>query len=312
MKGCRKSGALLTAILLTSFFMSSGCGIPVFLNLDREISVSGTTATDGSEIQVSVSISPEGIAKFSEYGITNGPSLKFFYVISPNPSSSAPISSENSVNSGYYYMNYVTSQFNANFKGTKNNGVPWSPESPTGSAEPSAPGFYLYSKSDGTSHRNFARRSSQIIDRAADASGILVGTFAHHEGANPGLIPDDHEFGMAPAMDLLLPATATYNFSLKRDAIGTGQVIVLDDGSVDKLYLTSFRRNMFPMDGSSSGMTNYLLEDGYFHRPIYDEIVTGYSSTLYLHIWAAVYAGDGSFTNIYWSDLKRLGTIRLF
>lgn len=308
MKGCRKSGTFLKVLAWASLIFFSGCGIPNYLNLDREITIV-PTQVDEKEIGVSLEISDEGLSKLATYQIVNGPSIKFFYVISTNPSvQSDPISSSNEINASQYKLSNVTTFFNVNYRGTSGNGLPWSPERSDQVSDASAPAFYLYSEND-QNHRKFSRTREQITLLHEMEAGILVSTFSQSPGVL-GTNASDYLFGTAPLMDTPIPHGSNYDFSLGIEGDGVGsQVVVFDDGT--KTYLRSFKRNAFPAGSSTSELQLYHDEDPYFHGPVHDEIVNT-SGNLYMHIWAAVHASEGNFTNIYWSALTYLGNITLF
>lgn len=312
MKGCRISGTIINVLVLASLLLFAGCGIPNYLNLDREITISSTSVNE-EKFVVNIKINTEGLSKLTEYNVVNGPSLKFFYVLSTNGSQNAPVTSQNSTNASYYQMSYVPSTFKTNYVGAAGNGISWSPEKPTSSANPSAPGFFLYTDAD-DKYRNFARDTIQIKNRNDSESGILVGTFSYNQ-LNLGSLPADYAFGTVPYMDIVLPSIPESQFTITKEQAGAGQpyAIVLDDGTpANKLYFASYERNLFPQGNSLSELAVLLDEDPYFYKPIVDEIADTSGSHLYLHIWAAIYAGEGGFTNIYWSPLQHVGTITLF
>lgn len=315
MKGCRTTGTFLTLLVLASLFVCPACGIPNFLNLNPPfIEVSGTPGTVEGTIEVSVDISPEGLSKLATYQVSNGPSLKFFYVVSTNATLEAPVSNLD-LASPLFNMSEVRSYFASNFKGTSVNGLPWSPQSTM------APGFYLYVDED--SKKSFAKDRSLIgaDSLSDDGSRILVGTFSQHIGTTPGTLGDDYAFGTAPYMDLVIPipedvdpqTTYLYPFNISKEQVGAGgpYVIVLDDQENPKTYLASYRKNGFPQGNSSAELEPFLDEDSYFHGHVYQETVSS-SNNLFIHIWAAVHASEGNFTNIFWSNLEYLGYITLF
>lgn len=317
MKRCRIPGTVCVVLILASLFVLSGCGIPNYLNLDDEITISSSAIVEG--IHVNLTIKETGINKINEFSVQEGPSLKFFYTLSTNSAQTALISNQDSDYPSNVTINSISTYFKNNYKGATGNGVSWSPENPIGASNPSAPAFYLYTKTD-KSTKNFARKSESIINLADDEIGIIVETFAYH----PLTIsdnPTDYFFGDVPQMDVklpietlsMMPVPKTYSFNLQRVQSGvTGRyAIEFDDSSSDLLYFASYKRNLFPQNNTTEELEDYLEEDTYFHLPVYHDVVNS-TTSLYLHLWVAVYAGEGDFTNIYWSNLKYLGSINLF
>lgn len=317
MKRCRISGTVYVVLILASLFVLSGCGIPNYLNLDDEITINSNAIVDG--IQVDLTIAEAGINKIFEYDVQEGPSLKFFYTLSTNSSHTALISNQDSDYPSNVAISSISTYFKNNYKGTTGNGISWSPESPIGALNPSAPAFFLYTKSDNSTN-NFARKSESITNLADDEVGIIIETFSFH----PLTIsdnPTNYYFGDVPQMDVKLPVTElstmadpkTYSFELHKVQSGvTGRyAIEFNDSHSDLLYFASYKRNLFPQDNTTEELEDYLLEDTYFHLPVYRDLVNS-TTSLYLHLWVAVYAGEGDFTNIYWSPLKYLGSINLF
>ncbi len=286
-------------LILPSLFLSLACGIPHFINLDSAISFSRNTS-NANLIDYRVRITEAGMAKIDELGAK--PALKFFYTFSTNPVTNSPTSNNNTINESSYRLSSITSRFSTNIKGSKGNGVLWSPESFS-----SAPGFYLYTK-DNNSTNNFARSSKGITNRHPENSGILIGTFSQSEFDYL-----NYQFGAAPDMDLLLTinedydgnGTYEFNFKLEKEEHSDGFLIKLESDG-DNLLLRTHQKNPFPNRATIERLNQ---EDPNFYSFIVEE---ARNTKLYLHVWVALYGGAGQFTNVYWSPLRHIGALELF
>jgi hypothetical protein len=312
MKRCWRKGKFLPIIVLASLFLFIGCGIPTYLSLDSDITI--VKHTDGTA-GANITVAPTASAKFTEYfGAGEGPSLKLFYVLSTYETVDSPITDIDGTN---YRLNIVDDTFRSLYR-NNGNGRQWSPES-TSASDPVAPGFFIY-----TDNKDNLRESSSFRpdDLVSEPAGILVGTFAGSITKNDS-DKSAYVIGSSPDMDLTIP-NSSFSFTLSTESITppSGSSFPVDavpshlvkletnESSPRILYLTDYKKNPF-VDTLSWTGTNfsdqYLEEDGYF----YENIAESYTSPLYLHIWAAVYANGEYFTNIYWSDLEYLGSIPL-
>lgn len=311
MKRCQNLSAIIYVLVLASLVSFTSCGIPYFLNLDNTISWS-KSYPDPTKLDIGLTVSSHGMEKVDEVKTT--PSIKFFYVFSTNSTISSSATKTNDINDTYYRLSSISTQF-SHIKGNLGNGFAWSPES-----SDIAPGFYLYSTEDPTTHRNFARERSAITDRSGQESGIIVETFS--QGFLLSNNKTDYDFGASPYMDAMLPVNSwggsgsplSYSFTLERvsSAPNTPYGIKFTDGS-QTIYFADYAKNLFPHTSEEADLSNFINpEDSYFHQPVYTEIKDNPEANLYLHIWATVFGGDGTFTNIYWSNLEYLGNIQLF
>ena len=191
------------------------------------------------------------------------PSLKFFYVLSTNAAVTAPPSSQHD---DVYYLSTIRSQFSTNIKGSSGNGIPWSPDK-----QDSAPGFYLYTKTNNTT-KNFSRTKNGIVNPHTEKWGILVGTFS--QSFDKDL---DFSYGTSPDMDLPLPfkgysgsGVYEYSFKLEKEEIAEeGNLIKLVTSDNPDIFLKSYKKN-FP----SQREDVYKLkdnEDSYFYKVIAEE-----------------------------------------
>jgi hypothetical protein len=277
---------LITLILIVAtliFFIS--CGIPFFVNFDNDISITKDNPTD-KEIEFTVTISARGLNKIQvdpDYDFVTTPSLKFFYVLSDSFSPEAAITKTSLTgNNEKYIIKEVKSYFSNNYKGSTGNGYPLI-----------VPTFYIYTNESNKSH-NFAR-SRQLLKNWDDSKeeGILVGTFFNET---------EGQFNGAPKMDYLLEVIGSQDLLLKLDG---GKVELHKNGIKN---FTAFNEQLFPSDDESlnSFIDNSKRDDQIFLNPLKG------ANTLYLHLWVAVYGGEGSFTNVYWSDLTYLGYFDLY
>jgi hypothetical protein len=297
MNRCRYHTILALAVLLASVFLLLSCGFPIYVNFDEEIQLTPLSSI-GDQLTLEATINDAGLAKMASYQ-ANDPALKFFYVVSTNPSLSNPVFNSGDINVGSYSLDNVNKSFDSYFKGKTGNGRGWGPENQSSEA----PGFFLYSKTDGT-HRNFARFSVDIEDEISENAGILVGTFSEDLGSG------NFTFGQAPYMDVPLSFSSSkksFTFTLKKTASepdGPYAITISVDGSSPRNF-ASYKKHYFP--SQKEQVQTLIAENEYFYDPLKNT-----PKNFYLHIWAAVYLGEGNFTNIYWSALKYLGALNLF
>lgn len=281
MKRCQSKGTRFFVLMLASFFIFTGCGIPTYFHLDEsEFLTSSSLNTIDNEINLEISLSDSALVKIIEKSVEDGPGLKFFYALSENPTSY--------IVDNVTQLSTVSSSFNANVKGGAGNGMPWSP------GYSSAPGFYLY-----TSDSN--KKNTFSFQRPDDASeGVVVGTFSVRESPL-----EDLEFRKAPEMDLSLENLALpIDFTIKRGVEDPeGYTYLLMQSTSGDLELQSYMKQKFPINPEA--LSTLLASE-----PVFLSYVEN-AHALYIHIWVALYASKGAFSNIYWSNLRHLGYIKL-
>ena len=283
MRDIRLSRLITLILILATLIFFISCGIPFFVNFDNDISITKGNSTD-KEIEFTVTISARGLNKIQadpDYDFVTTPSLKFFYVLS-NESGQISYLPPNEV----YRIDNIEDIFISNYKGSTGNGYPLI-----------VPTFYIYTNESSKSH-NFAR-SRQLLKNWDDSKeeGILVGTFFNET---------ERQFNGAPKMDYLLEVIGSQDLLLKLDGgkveLHKKNIIVAES------IFNAFNKQPFPSDDESlnSFIGNSKRDDQIFLNPLKG------ASTLYLHLWVAVYGGEGSFTNVYWSDLTYLGSFDLY
>jgi hypothetical protein len=273
--------SLILTVATLIFFIS--CGIPFFINFDNDIALKKGNSTD-KEIEFTVTISARGLNKIQadpDYNFSSTPSLKFFYVLS-NESGRTSYLPPNEI----YRIDNIEGIFRSNYKGSTGNGYPLI-----------VPTFYVYTNTEDKA-KNFAR-SRQLLKNWDNSKeeGIIVGTFYNEtEGQLNG----------APKMDYLLDLIASQDLLLKLE--NNKVKLYKNNNIVEESVFTAFNEQSFPFDdGSLNSFINISKDkDKVFLNPL-----SG-TNTLYLHLWVAIYGGEGSFTNIYWSDLTYLGSFDLY
>lgn len=281
MKRCQSKGTKLIVLMLASLFIFTSCGIPTYFHLDEsEFITSSPSNTADNEIDLEITLTNSAFVKLLEKGVVDGPGLKFFYALSSNPTAY--------IVDNITQLSTVSSSFNVNVKGGAGNGMLWSP------GYTSAPGFYLYT--DDSNKKNTF--SFQEPDNASEA--LVIGTFSISESAL-----DEYEFRKAPEMDISLENLATpINLVIKRGAEDPeGYINLLIEYVSGDLKLQSYRKEKFPVNPTT--LSEVIATDpvSLFH--------VKNAPALYLHVWVALYASEGAFSNIFWSNLRHLGYIKL-
>ncbi len=322
---CQNKSALILVLFLTSLFFFSSCGIPRIITLDDDILLSKEDGILGDSVVAEITVADGSIGKLSELFSSSdeGPSLKLFYVLSSLTSGPVTNLEEHSAS---YNLNTVPSNFSSAYIPTSNNGIPWSPPNNT-----EGPALYIYTDSHESPGKVSRTRPEQggMIDQP---EGILVGTFAQSPTKTDG--PGGYYFGTSPDMDLLIePAhyDKTLRVTLEREPFTPTDeaypvkhtnsflikttIEVVEDSSSETVYFADYRRFPFPFPDSENWSSDdfasqYIdVEDAYFYHNLREDYTT--SKTLYVHVYGAIYAGVGNFTNIYWSPMEYLGYIQL-
>lgn len=284
---CRKSSATYLVLILASLCLYVSCGIPTFINLDRHILLSGVSDTDANSVSITIGISdPQDI--IDQYP-TGSPSLKLFYVLSTSASIGATsyVTGQNS-DLQYFPLTLVNTHFSSLYGMKSGNGSLWTPQTNR------APGFYLYRNASGSVRSS--KTAPRETDLFEDPGGILVGTFAQSDSEDGAYV-----FGRNPQMDIEIPLHAG-DITLIVTLESSGYLKVGDD-----LYLADYQKSPFPSADDDLRERFDDIEDAYWYHNLARDV----HDALYLHIYGAVFGGEGNFTNIYWSSLKHLGTISL-
>lgn len=295
MKRCHYTHNIFVVLFVALFFFLTSCGIPTFYNLDNEIMFSANpransfTITGLDDDRYSIK------SKIVEYGATN-PSVKLFYVLS---SAENTLSDYHETLATQYRLSEVITAFNKYIRGERLNGRFWSPK------KESAPGFYLYTNSSNT-HRQFSDQAPLEGQYATDPiAGMLVGTFASFKGNDVDQESSSFTFGSFPQMDVELnffnSLTHTMSFSLLEEN-DEGHIIQMEYEG-DTYLLRSYTKNLFPAN-KEGFVTSDTKQD--FYQILKED------DNLYITIYAAIFGGKGSFTNMYWSPLKEVGRFTLY
>jgi len=306
---CLGRGAGVWLLLLTSLFFLVSCGIPTFINLDSDIELErvGSPALPQTvEASITLSSSSETLSKLTEYYDSGeGPSLKLFYVISSSPSTVLTnYVSESGIS---YQISQIETDFRNLIKTTSGSGIPWNVQNTD-----KAPGFYVYNAPGTTTVREKSLERPQEIDLDALFSGVLIGTFAQYPNESTSF--SSYSFGIHPEMDIPITqvpgTTQTLAISLHPVAGENVNILKLTYDS-QELYLIDYMRKGFPDNTWTAEEIGeqYVEEDEVFYGELGTRLYV--DSGLYIHLFCAIYGGEGNFTNIYWSDLTYLGNIEL-
>ena len=321
---CQHKGVLVSVLLLSSLFFFSGCGIPRIINLDEDVTLSRIDRSIENSVAARITVSDGSAAKLSELfpSTDEGPSLKLFYVLSSLASGPVTNQEEHATS---YQITSVELQFESAYLPSRATGIPWYPRNAN-----QGPALYLYTDNN-DSPGQFSRTRPAVGDMSEKEEGMLVGTFARSSVVSDGV--DGYLFGLQPDMDLLVepghytktlqitiqpesftPTDGTYPVKDRESFLMKMTVEVVEDSSViDTVFLADYGKFPFPKtdDWDTEDFARQYLdyEDAYFYHNLHADYAV--SSSLYLHIYGAIFAGEGNFTNIYWSPLAYLGYIEL-
>ncbi len=298
---CQITSACKSVLLLAFFFLFISCGIPTFLNLDQHIALSGVPQDDNT---ITVTINQQSTADLlASYDTGTGPSLKFMYVLSTAADlGGTEYVTEQSGDATHFPLTDVISHFQSLYGMKSGSGSFWTVQS-----QNSAPGLYSYRNASGTKQYTKHRPDNDDMDDE-QFGGILTGTFSNSLASDGPFV-----FGVAPEMDMLIPISdGNYEITVSLEAIDDSYLIKLSDGT-DELLLADYQKNPFVKSDtwSSEDFTAQYVdtEDEYFYHNLAAEYAM--DKPLYIHLFGAVYGGEGNFTNIYWSSLAYLGSMAL-
>ncbi|MBN2859759.1 MAG: hypothetical protein JXK93_05810 [Sphaerochaetaceae bacterium] len=291
------------------FVLILSCGVPTYLYIgDSEIQMEPVVVVDQESFTVTVSLTEDALSEFQDKNTV--PAVKLFYVLSTDALASSAISSLSSLS----VSATSKSAFSSLFVKSNGNGDMWTPQS-----DSRATGFYIYDTDD-SSVKYAASRPDYIADTAYDV--IVASTFSYTDTATES----GEVFATAPSMDIAMPiddfkpeATppfSGYSFSIRAlDTAGMYSTIGLyDQDDVLIGYMNNERKDRF----FGADTDTLTVEDIKNRFSGYDEIsyrvlteAIADNTSLYLHIFASLYGGNGDATNIYWSPLQSIGTLQL-
>jgi len=258
--------------LLPILFYS--CGIPYYVNFDNQIEIESINRdNDEDPIQFNVKFNSNPYSIVDNF--STKPSIKLFYAISDNESLNSSLFGNDS-----YQLRYVKENFDNNYRGKSGSGIELPRE-----ADNSLVAFYLYTDSN-EKVREFTTNRSNLPK--TDKEGIIVGTFLNQY----------NNFNKPPQMDYVLGSdNFLHTFKLVyNDNDGLIEFNKGDDTSID-VFGPYNKGGNFKSDF-------YLVDDKDFYEGADQQ-------DRYIHIWGAIYGGRGSFTNIWWSELKYLGYFKI-
>ncbi len=292
------------------FLVILSCGVPTYLYIEEsEIQFDSNVLTENESFSVTVNLTEDALDEFRDRDTV--PAVKLFYVLSTDSLASSQISSLSSLP----VRSESQTAFRRLYIKEGGNGDMWTPQSVS-----QASGFYIY-KTPETSVTYQTTRPEYEEDTEYDV--VLASTFSYSASAASG-----GEFATAPDMDISIPVSSfqpepsppfsTYTFTIRAlDTAGRYSTLGLYD-QADTLigYMNNERKaQFFGADTDTDTLTvdeikqRYEAYDGVSYRVLSDALIEG--SALYLHIFASLYGGNGDATNIYWSPLQEVGTLRL-
>ncbi len=298
----------LFAVVLFSISLMSSCGVPVYLYIDTgELEITGDTSDDKDLITFTLELTDDALAEFNDKNAT--PSIKLFYVISNNILPGSTIGTPE--NTSMTVKSRTISGFSSLYAKSGGNGVMWTPKSDT-----EAPAFYIYDTSDSSIQYSISKPD---YEDGTSYDVIPVSTFSYCDPAT-----DPATFAKEPDMDIALTSftadtSSTWNsedFTIEL-IDNTGQYVELglyDSTNTLVGYMNNYKTDRFY--GAGADYTDIISRYEGYDSVSYEDFTDPINSTnsnVYLHIFAALYGGNGDTTNIFWSPIETnaIGTIQL-
>ncbi len=293
----------IVLLIIASFLLFSSCGIPTYLYIDNN-GVSIDNERTGLTYSVTVTLTDDSMAELIDKNTT--PSIKLFYAYSTSLTESAQ-----QVPNSIITLDKARTEFNSLYRNS-NNGRAFS----IGSN--SAPALYLKRKdANTTSILSSINRFDYESDTEIDA--LVLGTFSMRTDNTP----DDvgFSFNGAPLMDFPIPISSFVNtlegwqatFTLIIDSNGEHTQILLTTPTNDEFYLGDYQKKRFLGNSSTKeSFRNRLLEEDEETFEILIDEIDGPSPYIYIHLWASLFAGQGDFNNIVWSELQYIDEVELY
>ena len=290
----------LILLIIASFLLFFSCGIPTYLYIDNN-GVSIDNQRTGLTYSVTVTLTDDSMVELIDKNTT--PSIKLFYAYSTSLTESAK-----QVPNSIITLDKARTEFNSLYR-NNNNGRAFS----IGSN--SAPALYLKRKDDNilSSINRFDYESDTQID------ALVLGTFSMR--TDNTLDDVGFSFNGAPEMDFPIPIDAFVNtlegwqatFTLIINSNGDYTEIQLTTPTNDEFYLGDYQKLRFIGNTSLKEDLSARLvdEDEETFEILIDEI-DGPSPYMYIHLWASLFAGEGDFNNIVWSELQYIDEIELY
>ncbi len=301
-------GIIVLLLTITSFLLFNSCGIPTYLLLndnDVDLTSEAKVGTDGYNL--TLQITDDAYAEFSDKNTT--PSIKLFYAYSISNLPGALQVPESII-----ALSKVESSFDSLYKNNDNLNV-------FSFSSSKAPALYLYRKDvDSTTISSSKSIFTYDTDEAIDA--LVLGTFSSRSHNNDN--NNDFIFEGAPEMDFQVELShfvdsATsglkeISFEIEYEYSGDYTIIRLITDDDQEIYLGDYQKERF--FNSLTNLDNIIEQlnqhDSLTYEKIIEALETSSGNTKpYLHIWAALFGGDGDFNNIVWSDLLYVGEIPL-
>ena len=305
MKRRYRMRTLVIILTIASFLLLNSCGIPTYLYLDNNAMSLTKEETIVGTYDLTLTLTNEAYDDLLEKKTT--PSIKLFYAYSTNNTVGAMQSTQSIIS-----LDKARTSFNSLYR-KDNRGVAFSV------GANSAPALYLYRKDpSSTSISSSIDKFTYLEDQETDA--LVLSTFSTR--AAYAANDDDYMFNGAPLMDFTLPMNAatftstisgkTATFKIAFDTTGEFSQITLTtpvDGNFD---LGDYQKMRFLGKTSTKEAFRDHLgdQDGDTFEFLIDELAA-VGPSLYIHIWASLFGGDGDFNNIVWSELKYIDAIQL-
>ncbi len=296
-------GIIVLLLTITSFLLFNSCGIPTYLLLndnDVDLTSEAKVGTDGYNL--TLQITDDAYAEFGDKNTT--PSIKLFYAYSTSIGKDSK-----QVIDSIIALSEVESSFDSLYKNNDNlNVFSFSPSK--------APALYLYSK-DSTTISSSKSIFTYDTDKAIDA--LVLGTFSSRSDNNNDFIfegaPEmDFQVELSHFVDSATSGLKEISFEIEYEYSGDYTIIRLITDDDQEIYLGDYQKERF--FNSLTNLDNIIEQlnqhDSLTYEKIIEALETSSGNTKpYLHIWAALFGGDGDFNNIVWSDLLYVGEIPL-
>ena len=297
---------ILLVLTIASFLLLNSCGIPTYLYLDtNSLDVAINDPTDPTILDVTLTLTDDAYRELKNKYTT--PSIKLFYAYSTSPTTGVQ------VRGSIITLENAADTFNSLYR-NNNKGRAFS----IGRNE--APALYLYRKDiDSTTITSSTSRFEYDKDLKIDA--LVLGTFS----TRLIIQNDDNDFFFngAPEMDFTVPLSTFSDtlegkqatFTLTIDSNGEYTEILLDAPPLgsNPYYLGDYKKNRFLGKASTKEAFKNQLnnQDPETFEVLIDEL-DGPIQSLYIHLWASLFGGEGEFNNIVWSPLQYIGEIELY
>lgn len=297
MKRRYRKRTFLLLLTIASFLLLNSCGLPTYLLVpDNEVSFS-TTESSTNTYEIRVKITDTVFNELDDKKTT--PSVKLFYAYSTSNTEAG-----NQVLGSEIQLSSVKSTFNSIYKNGYR-GVVFSPTSTNAAA------LYFYKKPDTSLKTQISRFDN--YDTSQDIDAMLLGTFSIRTTDTQD--DENFDFEATSTMDFPIPLSEfpignrEATFSLAFDTSKSFTSLKLTTPNESDYFLGDYKKQRFLGNTSTTQVFKESLTNQ--DKETFEAIIDGIDNTLYIHIWASLFGGEGDFNNIVWSNLQYIGAIQL-